>query len=354
MPSSQAITLVVGSSAWRNWTSYEVAAQFETPADSWRIEVRAPSSAQLAQLQLGAVVILMVERSTVLRGRLDRRELRRTTKGGTVVVLSGRDLAGQLVDCTTPTSWAWRNISLAGLAAKAVSELGLAVTVDAHSDAQVVLPWVKAEQGETYWQVLERYARKARLMPWMSPAGALRIGRPDYTSTPVASLINAISPAKKNQTNVLEALFVDDITQRFSSVTVLGQSKGSDSMFGGNAAHLRGEAVDADLAALGVARPLVMDDGDLRSSREARDRAEWEVSHRIYQGRSLEYVVAGHGPTPSSTWRLDTMVNVYDELAAIEGPWWVAGYRLLRDGSAGSRTALTLRPPNALLPPAVS
>ncbi len=354
MPSSQEIVLVAGTSAWRNWTSYEVSSQFETPADGWRVEVRSPSSAQLQQLQLATVVTLMLGSNRALRGRLDRKELRRTRSGGTVVVLSGRDMAAQMVDSTPPSSWSFRNISLSALAVKAMQALGISATVNPHSDALQVLDWVKAEPGETYWQVLERYARKARLMLWMTPRGILHIDRPDYTSTPVASLVNASSDAKREQTNVEEALYSSDITHRFSSVTVLGQSKGSSSLFGSTAAHIKGEADDDELAELGVVRTLVLDDGDLRSKAEATARAEWEVSHRRYQGQSLEYVVAGHGPTPTSLWRLNTMVNVYDELAEIDGPWWLAGYRLLRDGRAGSRTALTLKPPNSLLPAVVS
>jgi len=354
MPSRSEILLVVGTSAWANWTSYEVSAQFETPSDGWRVEARNPTSTQLAELLPGVAVVLMIGSTTVLQGRLDRRELRRTRDGGTVVTLSGRDLAGQLVDCSPPTSWAWRNVSLATLAEKALADLGLTATVAAHADAQRSLAWAKSEPGESYWQVIERYARKARLMPWTTPSGELRLDRPDYTSSPVASLVNAITAPRKRDTNVLESVYVDDISSRYSTITVLGQAKGTDSLFGASAAHLRGEATDSVLADRGLARNLVMDDGDLRSSSEATQRAEWEISHRRYQGESLEYVVQGHGPTADEVWQLDTMVDVYDELAQISASWWLAGYRLLRDRRLGTRSALTLRPPNSLLPPVTS
>ncbi len=350
MPSSAEITLVVAGDAWRNWTSYEVSAQFETPADGWHVEARNPSSSQLAAIETGTVIILMVGSSVVLKGRLDRKELRRTTSGGTVVGLSGRDLAGQLVDCSTPTSWTFRNVSVATLATKALAALGITAVVQAHADAQVPMKWAAAEPGESYWQVIERYARKARLLPWMTPAGVLRIDRPDYTSAPVARLVNAASSTWRQDGNVLESVYVDDVTGRYTEVTVLGQGKGSDTLFGGSVAHLRGVATDTDLAARGLVRPLVLDDGDIRSSSEATARAEWEISHRRYQGRSLEYVVSGHGPSLQEVWSLDSMVQVHDELAGISDTWWLAGYRLLRDTRHGTRTALTLRPPNALLP----
>lgn len=349
MPSSE-ITLVVGQYAWANWVSYEVAAQFETPADGWRVEARSPRASQISELQLGSVVQLMLGNTPVLRGRLDRVELRRSRSGGTTISLSGRDLAGQLVDCTPPISWAWKNLTLAALAQKALTELGIPATVEAHADAQQPQKYLKAEAGETYWQVLDRYARRARLMVWMTPAGVLRIGRPNYSSEPVAWLVLGATPETAGFTTVQESIYVDDVSQRFSSITVLGQAAGTDSLFGSSVAHVKGSASDADISALGIYRPLVLDLGNLRSSAEAKRRAEWEISSRRYQGRSLEYVVAGHGPSVQHPWSLDTMVTVRDELAGIREAWWLAGYRMIRDQQQGTRTALSLRPPNSLLP----
>lgn len=349
MPRSE-LTLVIGTSAWANWASYEVTAQFETPSDGWRVEASSPTAAQVASLPPGAVVMLLLGQTTVLRGRMDRVELRRTRSAGTTIALSGRDLAGQLVDCCPPASWSWTNLSLSALANKALQELGIPATVDASAEASTPIKRVKAEPGETYWQVLDRYARQARLMLWMTPAGVLRIGRPNYTSTPVARLVLGATAGTANFTTVEESVYVNDFTQRFSTVTVLGQCAGTDGLFGTSAAHLKGQASDADLVAAGLARSLLLDVGGLRSSSAAKARAEWEVSSRRYHGLSLEYVVAGHGPSASVPWQLDTMVDVVDELAGVSDPWWLSGYRMLRDSQSGSRTALTLRPANSLLP----
>lgn len=347
MPGEEVI-LVVGDQAWANWASYEVSAQFETPADGWKVEARNPSSTQLAELSTTSVVLLLVGSTVLLQGRIDRKELRRT-RSGTIVTLSGRDLAGQLVDCTPPASWAWRNVTLAALTEKALADLGITATVLAHTDAKSALKWAKAEVGETYWQVLQRYARKARLMLWMTPDGVLHLGRPDYTSDPVAKLVLGVSADLRQETNVEESLYVDDASGRYTEITVLGQARGTELLFG-SGAHLKGVATDSDLVARGLVRPLVLDDGDLRSTSEAMQRASWEVSNRRFQGESLEYVVPGHGPARGVPWALNTMVSVRDELASINGVWWLAGYRIMRDAQRGSRSVLSLRPPNLLLP----
>lgn len=349
MPRSE-LTLVLGSQAWTNWTSYEVEAEFTTPTDGWRVEASSPTAAQISSLTPGSVVMLLLGQSVLLQGRMDGIELRRTRSAGTVVTLSGRDLAGQLVDCCPPTSWSWRNITLKALAEKALQDLGIPASVSADTGALQVLDRAKSEVGETYWQVLDRYARRARLLVWMTPAGVLRIGRPNYSSTPVARLVNGATPGTSRYTNIEETLHVNNISQRFSSIQVLGQSAGSDSLFGSSVAHLRGQASDAELTAAGLTRPLVLDAGGLKSSAEAKARAEWEVSSRRYHGRSLQYVVGGHGPSVSTPWALDSMVEVVDELAGANEAWWLSGYRMLRDEQRGTRTALTLRPANSLLP----
>lgn len=341
--------LVVGGYAWANWTRYELDADYTTPADAWSFEVHNPSHAQLAALTTGSAIQVLVGDQVAQKGFLERRQARRAKDGGTVIALSGRDLGAPLLDCTPKASWIWRNVSLESLAKQALAELGVTATVSAHADAKTLRSVQKAEPGETYWQVIERYAKKLRLLPWMSPAGVLHLDRPDYTSEPVATLIHGRT-SYASQTNVIEFVHDEDLAGRYSDVTVVGQVPGNDSLFGSAACQVKGTAKDAGMAAKGLYRPTVMDDGDVASSTEASARAAWEVSHRQYEAQSLQVVVPGHGPTSMTLWELNTQVTVVDEVFGTSGTWWIAGRRLLRDRKGGSRSALTLRVPGALLP----
>lgn len=346
--------VVVGAFAWQNWASYEIEADYTTPADAWTVEVRNPSAAQIAAVTTGSVVQVLVANRVALKGFLERRSFRRSRGGGTALSLSGRDLAGPLTDCAPPASWTWRNLSLAAVAQKALTELGILATISAAAEAQAPRPIIKTEPGETYWQLIERHARKLRLLPWMSPDGVLHIDRPDYTSAPVATLTLGRVGSLGAETNVLEAAYTEDMTGRFSDVTVVGQLAGTDQVFGAGAAHLSGTAQDAGVVLKGLYRPTLVDDGELRSSQEATARAQWEVSNRQFHAEVLEYVVPGHGPTTKTLWTPNTQVAVRDEYTGLSGVWWIAGRRLLRDRSAGTRTSLTLRRPNTLLPAVAS
>lgn len=343
--------MIVGANAWTNWTSYECEADFLTPADSWTVEAANPTVAQLASLIPGTVVQVLVDKVPALKGWLERKQIRRTRTGGLLVTLSGRDYAGPLVDCMPPATWSFTSTPLQAVAQAALTELGVASTVDASAEAAQPRARIKAEPGETYWQVLVRYAKKLRLMVWMTPAGVLRIGRPSYTSAPLATLVNGATDATRATTNVLESIYSNDIAGRYSQVTVVGQAAGGGGLWSSAAqATVTGVATDPELSALGLVRPITIDDGDVRSYGEAIDRAKWEISRKKFAGEQLQYVVPGHGPTRGQVWAPDQQVTVQDDLAGVVGVWWIAGRRLTKDRERGTRTTLELRPPNTLLP----
>ena len=343
--SATPISLVIGATTWTNWTSYEVDADFVSPADTWSVEVHNPSAPQLAALVTGTPVVLMVGSAVAMRGLLERKEIRRTASAGTVVALSGRDLAAPLIDCSPPASWGYTNTPLAAVAQAALTELGVAGTVSAAPEAQQPRGRIKTEPGETYWNLIERHAKKLRLMVWMTPEGILQLGRPDYLSAPVGTLVHGARGG-----NVLEASYSEDLAGRFTDVTVVGQFAGTDDAFGAAAGQVKGTAQDSELRARGLYRPTTIDDGDVESSTEARARAAWEVSNRAFAAQQLQYMIAGHEAAPGVLWAPNQQVVVRDELVGITGTWWISGRRFTRDRAGGTRTALSLRPPGLLLP----
>lgn len=350
--SSPEARLIVGGQAWANWTRYELEADYETPTDSWSVEVRNPTRAHLETLLLGSAVVLLVDDVPALRGWLEGKEIHRDRAGGLVVTLTGRDLAAPLVDCSPPPLWSLPNMPLAAVAQQALAELGIAATVVPEPEALVPRPLHKAEPGETYWQVIERYCHKLRLLPWMSPLGVLHLGRPDYITPPVATLMHGATLATQGLTNVLEATYSSSLTGRFSQVTVVGQAAGGGSLFASpSMGQVTGVATDPTLLALGLNRPTVVDDGEANTVAEAIDRARWEISQRTYQGEVLHYTVPGHGPVRKVLWSPNQNVVVNDEVAGVTGPWWVSKRRFVRDRSQGTRTTLELHPAGTLLPP---
>lgn len=346
------VTLLVAGQAWDSWTSYELEADYLTPADGWSVTARNPNSLQLALLRTGLPVILQVAGQPILRGLLERVESSLSRDGGHEITLSGRDLAAPLVDCSPGVTWSFKNLPLSAVAQMALSELGVAATVLAAPEALVPRRSIKAEPGETYWEVLERYAKKARLGLWMSPLGVLTIGRPTYTSAPVGIVKHSTVKALRGGNNILSARYTEDLSGQRSPVTVVGQGAGGAAW--PSASQITGAYIDADLTSRGLLRPILIDDGEVSSIPEAIARARWEVSYRAFQARQLEVEVAGHlcKAVPPTAWAPDQMVGVQDDLHGIVGVWWLRAVRMTRDRDGGTRTALTLHPPLLYLPAA--
>lgn len=341
MPSSSApVTLIIGDKAWKNWTRAEVESDLLTPADAWSVEVTNATPNQIAELVPGASMSLLVGQQVAVSGFLEVRQVTRSG-AGIVVALSGRDQTGPLVDCA-PLAWTLKNLSVEQMAAKAIAELGLTLTTGAHADAKKPATLQKGEPGETYWALLERYARRAGLMLWTTRAGVLRIDRPTSTGEPVAGLRHLRAGAS----NVLSFTHQLRSTGRFSTLTVLGQSRGSDAFYGEGAATVRGQATDAGVTGN---RPGVVDEGEVSGTTAANARARWEVGKRQYEAESITAVVSGAGPSSSTLWEPDSLVAVEDEYCGCSGVWFLSTARTSWSVD-GVTSTLELHRPGLLAP----
>jgi len=346
--SDDAVTAVVGALAYTNWTQYQVDVDFLTPTDAYTLTVANPTSAQVTAIGEGTPISLMLGTTVLLLGWVDEKRLQ-SGRAGDFLTLSGRDASAPLVDCHVPMRWTWKSTTLATVAALALTELGITMAVEASAEAQAILPWVHPEPGETFWDLLDREAKRARLMLWCTP-GVLHIGRPTYTSGVVGQLRRQAGPMGANN-NVKQVEIAWKTSSRRSPILVAGQCSGSDALYGAGASRVSGQATDADLVMLGLSRPAVLHDAGVRTAAQARARAKWEVSRRAGDAWSARYTVPGHRPSAGRVWGIDELVDVQDARAGVSGPKWVSAVRFTSSRQAGAETTLTLRELNSILPP---
>lgn len=336
--------VIIGDAAWGNWNQVELDADYESPADGWAVNGTVTNAQQLAALRVGSLVQVHMNGSVALKGVLERVELGRSREGGATVSLSGRDMAGALIDCVPTNTTTARNLPLAAVAERLVAELGLAVTVHADAAAKAPRERIGFEPGETCWGFLERQCAKLGLMPAMTPAGVLTLGRPNYSGRPVAELVHG---GQAEASNVLEVRYSDDLADRFTTLRVRGSIQGGGLLDGG---AITRSARDPELVEAGIQRTTIVEVDELRGHADAVAAAEWEVARRRYRGRSLVYTVAGAGPTASSLWTPNNLVTVRDEWLGLVGTRWIAARRITRDRDRGTRTELTLKEPGLLSP----
>uniref|UniRef100_UPI001FCD8670 prophage tail fiber N-terminal domain-containing protein n=6 Tax=Escherichia coli TaxID=562 RepID=UPI001FCD8670 len=187
------ISLVIAGRSHSDWSSYRIDSDFLKAADGWQLQLGLPEKVFPADIVRGAPVRLQVGDETVLSGRVD--SVRRSvSRQSCTLTLSGRDDAAILVDCAAPVFSA-NQLTLDEVIDRIVRPLGIQrIRIQAsgvsRNDKVVIEPGMRA------WDALAKAAAGRGLWPWFEPDGTLVVGGPDYTTTPVDTLIMKLAECK--------------------------------------------------------------------------------------------------------------------------------------------------------------
>lgn len=321
---SNLITVTIGKETHADWKTYRIESDLMTPADAWSVSLGGMSALTLPsgkRIQLppaitnavpGAKVDIRLGDDLILRGVVDSLE-EDISKTSHSVDLSGRDMAGQLLDCSAPIFTA-EQIALPALVKKIVSPFGITqVRIDA-SDP-LTRTKVNVEPGDTAWSALQRAAEANGLFPWFDPSGVLVIGRPDYTTAPVATLI--MQMLKPEQNNILSAHRSRSLHDVYSEVAVLGQTPGT-AKAGGH----RGILARASSAQVGLYRPHFVTDHECDTAKVAKNRASKLLSDGLLESDNLTIKVRGHRTDNGTPWTPGQRVKVSIEPYNIDYEIW--------------------------------
>lgn len=330
MPANQ-VSLLIGGRSHSHWESYSIDSNLLTPADAWQVSLGIMQQAIPDSLRPGAPVQVQVGGDTVLSGLVDDVELivSRTEHS---LRLSGRDGAAALVDCSAPV-FVSRQVDLAEVINKLVKPLGI---TKIRIDGSGAFEKINVDPGETAWDVLAHAAAANGLWPWFDPDGTLVIGGADTSAPVMAELVLSYS-GKGN--NLLSLGRSESIANRYSEITVLGQSHGTEINDGQHA--ILGKATDASMA---VYRPLVIIDSESDSPAIALRRARKLLADGRLEGYTLNAQVAGHRIAMSGVlWTPGQRIHVKSEPHGIDAVFLLMGRTFKRDRGNGTTTDLLLK-----------
>lgn len=334
------VEVKIGGLVHTGWTSYDIDSDLLVPADCWRVSLSQHEIEVPASVAEGASVEVAIRREgalqTILSGKLDQRNLM-VAKGRHELTLCGRDGAAVLLDCSAPVL-SMRSLTLADVVAKIVRPLGLQkIRID--SDSARLQEKVVTEPGDTAWDALRRAAEANGLWPWFEPDGTLVVGGPRYDLAPVDTLVLR----KDGNGNNVEMLAEDrNLSERFSEVTVLGQSYATG--FGGGERDGR-HNIKAVVGDDGVKayRPRILVDHEATSEDIARSRGRKFISDSRLKGYTLAAKVAGHRTTAGALWTPGQRVHVKSEPHGLDGVYFIMGRRFILDRKTGQSTLLTMK-----------
>ena len=334
MPSqNDVLILSIGGRSHADWITYEIDSDLLTPADAWRVSLGG-AHALPEVVQPGADCVMRYGTDTVMVGVVDE-IAEQLDKRGHSISLSGRDLAGQLLDCSAPV-FNELEVPLSKIV-KAICDplkitqrrIDAAATQTRHK--------VSTTPGQTSWEVLQNAAEANGLWPWFDPSGTLILGRPDVPKEAAATLI--MSRDNPAQNNVLSATFTRNLTDVYSEVRVLGQAAGSEGV-----RAMRGVWGSAKAGNPPRYRLKISTDYESDNHKIAEARAKKELDDGLLKSRCVSCTVRGHRTDAGLLWTPGMRVSLKLDALGVTGVWLLMS-RTLRGGrDSGTLTELKFYP----------
>jgi len=356
---SDVVTLQIGNQRIENFTSYDIEADLYQAADTFKLELANPE----APIKAGMQCKLFINDQLELTGLIDK-TAKKYDKNGTNLSVEGRDLMGLLVD-----SHAEKFGDVHGKTVKQLAEMllpsipiiqrsqiiyqenvvgklkGKRKTADNPLVAFMDTPqkFSHIEHGMTVFEVLAVYAASRGLMFFSLPDGTFVFGRPKISGTP---LFKIITRRDGQGNNVISGEEVNDISRRYSKITVVSQVQGLN-IFEMDARKVNVKnkpIIDPDFP---FYKPLVV-----KLNNDSQTPALYGrmlLEKQKHDGYSLAYTAPLHSQN-GKNWAINELCTVNDEVLAVQRTMLIFNRRF-RKTKQGSWTDIKLGPPGLVASP---
>lgn len=353
-----------------NWLSYEVESDMFTPADAFTLRV-APTAEYLDFFRIpGHPVRIYYGQNLIMTGIIDATP---TNVGdhGPEIELTGRDLAGLLVDDAAPllnlTNQSLRMILEKLIAAHSADIPG--IITDASADAyglvgkrikkrrpmRTYAPYSadrrfksKTQPGEKIWGTIDRLAKHIGMTAWMTSDGKLCISRPNYFQDSLGKLFVKIDDEGNTVDSNCLMSRTPDIGDRYSDYTCLGQGRAHATSSGKDIAGFKSTARDPSRAFWwdSVSRRRqkinVITVKNTSSKAHLTRFARTMMEQAACRSYNMTATVAGHEVYPDGPlWAIDNLVDVEFGPKAINDTHYIVRRRFAYDIEGGKSTDLT-------------
>lgn len=338
MPEAAAeqISLVANGVAYAGWKETAVTRSIECIAGSFdvRLSEIVDSKTQRRKIDAGDACAVKLGDETVITGFVDDPDFY-IDEGAHDIQVTGRDVTGDLVDCSAINSpGEWRNRDALQII-KALCE-GFSIPATATVPLGAKFPSFKLQEGETVFEAIDRICKARALLPMSDGKGGLVLMR----SGSNAQKIDA--PLVYGQ-NIKTARTHFSMAERFSQIRVKGQQTQLDGMTPSEASSPSALATDPTVPRF---RPLVVISDEEGDGVTLDDRAKWEVNVRAGRARSADVTVWGWRNKTGALWQPNTIVPVYISILGIEQDMLITT-TCHQYGDSGRLTSLRLAHPKS-------
>jgi prophage tail gpP-like protein len=296
--------VVCNGQKYRDWTRVQINREFGAPASEFNLQVAeisaSPSGWATLKLRPGDRVIINLAGEQVIAGYINARQAALNSNAHAVMLKGLSKTQDAVASSHIVKGGQYRGYNFEQLASAVVKPFGLKFLMkNPPPDAGRPFDDVQVYHGETAFEFLERLARQRGIFLHDDPDGNLVGGIVDE---------KAASVTLEEGRNIysISAIIRDDTI--FSTIRADAQQKGSDDLWGADAAQISATSVNTSVSRY---RPLLIVAEEPSSQKDVQDRADREQSARIGTSVSVQVVVQGWlRPDTGKLWNVGVPVSV--------------------------------------------
>jgi prophage tail gpP-like protein len=366
MVDSNLLTLRVGGQIYGGWKGINVRTSIEQLAGNFELALteRWPEQPVDWVIAPGEFCEILIGDDVVITGYVDVVSVT-YDQGSHEIKVTGRDKAGDLVDCSAPTT-AFAGQTLEQIAEALCKPFGITIFDETVSGKRLSTKQKKAgkkgtppkktrvsgkvprqacQAGETVFRTLDKLARTEGVLFVSDREGGLVITR--------AGLGGECETVLQHGKNILQASFENSHAALFSEITVQGQvgAPGADRFDLVHAAPKgavkRAPSSKTGNSQIGRYRPLIVVAETQADAARCQKRAEWEASNREAKARKVTVTVQGwREEATGGLWEINKMVRIQCPWMRLDD-WWLISSANFKLDEGGSTTVLQLVSRNA-------
>lgn len=333
------ITLTVNSQIYAGWTAIKVVRGLEKCVTDFDISVSERWSGQSEpwQIPLFAACTVKIGADLVITGYVDRYEPRFEKQSHTVRVI-GRSKTQDIADCMPEIDGGhFIGYTLDAIARAVCKPFGIDVVVQCPMGAAFTGDDGMYEKTETAFAFLDRLCRLRSVLACDDERGNLVL-----CQAGTASAAGALVQGK----NIVTAGAELRGDKRYSKYIVRAQA-GLSFDNANTEPEVLGSALDPSVPRY---RPFAEMAESAVDRVRAALRARWRATRNAGRGTRAPITVAGFRQADGSLWQINQLVPVTSAYLKIDRPMLIVEVAYLRDDKEGSRTQLTVAPPEGYTP----